>query len=152
MKGIIYTIRSHQTDNVYYGSTTQTLCKRMACHRRGYKCWLNGTKKYITSYEILKYQDAYIEFLEEVEFQNKKELHAKEGHYIRHNECVNKVIPCRTKSEYIVDNKDKKRDYDIQYRADNQEAILIRKKEYNDANRDKIKEYNQRYKVNRPLN
>jgi len=33
MKGFIYIIRSHQTEDVYYGSTIQPLSKRMASHR-----------------------------------------------------------------------------------------------------------------------
>ena len=32
--GKIYCIRSHQTDNIYIGSTTQKLCVRMAEHKR----------------------------------------------------------------------------------------------------------------------
>ena len=100
MKGSIYVIRSHQTEDVYYGSTIQLLCKRMASHRKEYQKWKKGTRAYTSSYEILKYGDAYIELVEEVFFENKHELRAREGHHIRTNKCVNKVIPCRTKEEY----------------------------------------------------
>jgi hypothetical protein len=126
MKGFIYIIRSHQTDAVYYGSTIQMLCKRMAEHRRDYKRFNDGKYHYTTSFDIVKYDDAYIELVEEIEFQNKQELFAREGHYIRDNKCVNKNIPCRT---------------DQQYRKDNRERLIEKHRQYNDVNKDKIKQY-----------
>ena len=42
MKGKIYIIRSHLTDDVYYGSTTQKyLSSRFGDHKANYKCYLN---------------------------------------------------------------------------------------------------------------
>jgi hypothetical protein len=110
MKGFIYIIRSHQTDDVYYGSTTRMLCIRMAEHRRDYKNWLKGTRKYNnSSFNIIQYDDAYIELVDEIEFSNKQELKAREGQYIRENNCVNKCIPCRTNKEYRNDTDDAER-------------------------------------------
>ncbi len=104
MNGFVYIIRSHQTDKVYYGSTKQMLCKRMANHKLAYKRLLCGKgNAYTTSFEILKFDDAYIELIEEVKYLNKYELWAREGFYIRNNTCVNKVIPDRTKYEYTHD-------------------------------------------------
>ena len=58
--GRVYTIRSHQTDDIYIGSTTQTLSQRMTDHRKNYKQYLDKKRNYITSYEIVQYEDAYI--------------------------------------------------------------------------------------------
>ena len=92
MKGKIYIIRSHQTDDVYYGSTTQKyLSSRFSSHKSVYKKWLNNDRNYITSFEIIKYEDCYIELVEEVEYETKEQLKAKERFYIRNNKCVNSV-------------------------------------------------------------
>jgi hypothetical protein len=177
MKGFIYIIRSHQTDDVYYGSTTEILCRRMAKHRCQYKQWLNGNFNSISSFDILKYEDAYIELVEEIEFQNKKELHAREGHYIRENKCVNKLVAGRTGKQYYLDNKNKideiskqyqednksKLDeYRKQYREDNKdrnnerskkwlEANKDKRKQWREANKDKIKEYNKLYRESKKV-
>jgi predicted GIY-YIG superfamily endonuclease len=38
--GKIYAIRSHQTDEIYIGSTTQSLSKRFSNHKSKYKLYL----------------------------------------------------------------------------------------------------------------
>ena len=50
--GKIYAIRSHQTTDIYIGSTTQSLSVRFGEHKRKYKLWINSKVNYITSYEI----------------------------------------------------------------------------------------------------
>ncbi len=86
MKGFVYSIRSKsRPDLVYYGSTKQKLCKRMAIHRYGAK---NG--KSCSSKQILLLGDAYIELEETVEYNDKEELRKVEFLYIRQEECVNK--------------------------------------------------------------
>ena len=60
--GKIYTIRSFQTEQYYIGSTNhKTLSQRLSKHKANYRDWLKDKKKYTTSYEILKYDDCYIE-------------------------------------------------------------------------------------------
>ena len=65
-RGKVYKLISNQTDAVYYGSTIEdTLTNRLSGHRRGYKCWLNGKHYYyVTSFEILKYEDCKIILVE----------------------------------------------------------------------------------------
>ena len=63
--GKIYTIRSYLTDKYYIGSTIQPLCKRMVGQKSNYKNYLkNNSSAYVSSYEVLKFDDAYIELLE----------------------------------------------------------------------------------------
>jgi hypothetical protein len=50
-----------QTDDVYYGSTTQPLSKRLSGHKAHYKQWQKQNYNYVTSFEIIKYDDCYIE-------------------------------------------------------------------------------------------
>eukprot|EP00732_Lithocolla_globosa_P000328 Lithocolla_globosa_v1_NODE_93_length_6512_cov_4.841877.p5 type:complete len:138 gc:universal NODE_93_length_6512_cov_4.841877:912-1325(+) len=99
--GKIYRIVSDQTDEVYYGSTTQLLSMRMSGHRTGFRCW-EDTEKYanVTSYQIMKYDDAKIVLVEKYECDSKEELLARERFYIENNDCVNKVVPQRSFKEY----------------------------------------------------
>ena len=144
--GKIYTIRSHQTDKIYIGSTTQTLSKRLSGHKGQYKSYLNGKKIYITSLEIIKYGDAYIELLEECPCDNKMMLHKREGECIRAEpNCVNKCVAGRTTKQYYDDNTDKIKEQNKQYYDDNADKIKEYYKEYQNRNADKVKEYQKEY-------
>jgi len=140
--GKIYTIRSHQTDQIYIGSTTQPLSKRLYEHRKKYKKYITGEHYYISSFDILQYEDAYIELLEEYPCENKMMLEKREGELMRDNNCVNKYIAGRTRKEYYQDNKDKIKEYT----EENKDKINEYKKKYREENKDKIKEHNKKYK------
>ena len=108
MKGLIYVLRTNQTDGIYYGSTTQRLlCQRLAGHKNDYKRTITGKiNRNNSAFDILKYDVAYIELIEEFEYNNIQELKAREKHYIRNNACVNKYIPLRTTKEWKEDNRE----------------------------------------------
>ena len=129
--GKIYTIRSHQTDKFYIGSTTTPLSKRLSGHKSHFRAYLDGKYHNVTSFEIIKYGDAYIELLEEFPCNNKMMLHKREGECIRREpNCVNKVVVGRTRKEYYDENAEK---------------IIAQQKEYQNQNADKVKEYNKEY-------
>jgi hypothetical protein len=111
--GKIYAIRSHQTDKIYIGSTTQPLSVRFGGHKRT-PC---------SSREILQFDDCYIELLEEFPCENKMQLTKREGLLIRSMDCVNKQIPNRTKAEHYQDNKEHFLQYKHQYYVDNNTEI-----------------------------
>jgi hypothetical protein len=144
----IYKIWSISTDEIYIGSTTQTLSKRIGGHRTKYKSYQNGKYRYITSFKILEYGDAKIELIEKFECKCKDELTAREGYYIRKMECVNKVIPGRTQKQYYLDNKEQLKQYykqyHKQYRLDNKEQLKQYHKQYDkqyyQTNKEKFKE------------
>lgn len=140
MKGYIYCIRSHQTDQIYIGSTTQILSKRMSDHRVDYKCWLNKKRGYVTSFEILKFDNAYIELLQEVEVESKAELRKLEGENIRKHNCVNKRIEGRTIQEWTQDNAVKIAEYRTIYKKNNRVQISEHQTIYRQKNAIKIKE------------
>lgn len=129
-KGRIYKIYSNQTEQIYVGSTCQPLSHRMCTHRALYNRYQNGLGKYITSFEIVKYDDAKIELLEVCSCDNKEELNAREGHYIRTTNCVNKNIPDRTRAEYNTlryqENKQSYLDANKIYYQENKDRILER--------------------------
>ena len=134
--GKIYTIRSHQTEEFYIGSTTQPLADRFGNHAAQFKRYQNGKGKYYTSFKILEYDDAYYELYESCPCNDKNELTRREGELIRANaNCVNKNIAGRTVKQYYQDNTD----YYKQYYQDNAEHIKDYYKQYRQYNADKIK-------------
>ena len=137
--GKIYCIRSYQTDDVYIGSTTQKLCRRMTDHRKNYKGWVKGKRQYTTSYEIIKLGDAYVDLLELCPCSCKEELHKIEGEYIRKMKCVNKCIPGRGMTS---------KEYDKEYREKNKENIAKRKKEHRAKNKERINKNAREYRKN----
>jgi hypothetical protein len=145
-KGKIYTIRSHQTDDVYIGSTTQSLKERLRGHKKDYNSWKNGKRNYTSSYEIIKYDDAYIELLEDVNCERKEQLHKREGELIREMDCVNKFIPCRTDKEYRNDNREKIAERGRLYREKNKEKITEDAKLYYQKNKEKEAERGRLYR------
>lgn len=87
----IFCIKSFETDKVYIGATTKRLPQRIASLKDSYKKYLNGSKKIDDSYEILKYNDAYIQLLESCSVKNKDELNSKLIEMIERykDKCVN---------------------------------------------------------------
>ena len=137
----IYSIRSHMTPEVYYGSSCKMLAKRLHEHRNNFKNYNKGNyKRYVSSYEILKYPDNYIELEAKVPCTCIQELRAIEGQYIRNNPCVNKNVPGRSSKQWWEDNKETLRIKKKEYYEDNKERILAYDKEYREKNKKKISE------------
>ena len=154
-KAKIYKLWSPSKNLVYYGSSVQSISQRLTDHLKDFNKYIQGEKKYYTSYLILECDDYKIELVEEYPCNNKQQLEKKEGEYIRNNECVNKRIAGRTHKEYYNDNIDRLKEqnklrYDEkheeilnqkkQYYINNQDELLEKRKIYRDANRDKINE------------
>ena len=90
---LIYALKNRTSDDVYYGSTKQTLNRRLSVHKSGHK----KNSRYVSSFEILKCPTAYIELIEEV---SEEQRYEREGWWIRNNPCVNKQVAGRSKTEY----------------------------------------------------
>ena len=119
----VYKIVSAASDDVYVGSTTQSLSSRMSKHRSNHKGYLAGKYRYTSSYKLLEQGDCHIILLENVSCANKEELHAAERRWIEQLACVNKNIPGRTDAEYYQDNRDVLTEYRRRYSQDNRERI-----------------------------
>ena len=61
--------------------------------------------------------------------KSREELEAREGYYIRNYNCVNKIIPGRTKKEYKNDNKGIIARNKKEYYNDNKDIIARKLKE-----------------------
>ena len=105
MKGIIYKIICNITNEIYFGSTINTLNRRMILHKSKCKSYNNGKYHFITSFNIINRGNYSYLLIENVECETKRELEIRERFYIENNECINKVIPCRTHEDLLAYKK-----------------------------------------------
>jgi len=126
-KGKIYCLRSHQTDKIYIGSTVEKLSLRKAKHKNKLKDFSNGKYHYVTSFELIKFDDCYIELIENYPCKDKAELERREGQFQRSMDCVNKKIAGRTQKEYTVESSEKLSETRKKYREKNKEQIKLKK-------------------------
>ena len=152
-------------EEIYFGSTTKKLLsQRMGGHRADYKRFKEGkSTNYMTSFLIFdKYgiENCHIVLLESVNATSKDELIAREQHYIKSYECVNKVVAGRKLAGYHIDNKDDIAKRKAKYYVDNKVEILKQKaiyheehkeqrKIYDTANREHIKKMKQDWHANK---
>ena len=143
-KGKIYKITNNVNDEIYIGSTVQSLNKRFIKHKTHYKMFLNGKYNNISCFKLFdKYgiDNCFIELIESYPCETKKDLEKREGILIKNNNSVNRIIVGRTKKEYIEDNKEKIKKYQEDYINNNKEKIKDYHEVYYKDNKDKIKKY-----------
>jgi hypothetical protein len=159
--GKIYKMES-PSGLIYVGSTCEpTLARRLAGHKRNYKQWIKNNQKYITSFKLFEESEDNVNILllENYPCNSSDELTAREGHYIKLLNCVNKRIEGRTQKEYISDNIDKiykyhnewinrNGDYFKEYYDNRKEHMIKKQMEYNKNNADTIREYQKNYQKN----
>jgi len=129
--GKIYKIVCNETGEQYIGSTTQKmLCTRLAHHVSTKKCSSKG---------IIERGNYSMVLIENYPCSSKDELHKRERHFIETlDNCVNMVIPTRTRKEHYVDNKKKLLEYKRDYIHQNKEIIQKYRKLYYDENKSDI--------------
>ena len=130
-KGMIYMLEStidYEEGDIYYGSTTQPLHKRLFQHKQVFNNDKPGKSKIL--FEKYGIENVKVILIENYPCNIKKELEAKEATYIRNNKCVKRVIPDRSKNEYMNG-----------YRETNRDTIHEKMKEYNEHNKETIREY-----------
>jgi hypothetical protein len=147
--GKIYKIVSGQTNNVYIGSTCKKyLSERFTKHNGSYREYLNGKRKhYMTSFDILKYDDAEIILVESFPCNSIDELRSREAYFIKNTpNCVNKVNPdpfipvAERRHNYYEKNKEQIKERQKEYKNKHTDEILQRMKVYYLKNQERIKE------------
>lgn len=154
--GKIYMVYSIENpEDRYYGSTIQPLYKRFFTHKNKYAMIVRGTSKTSTTSAILfkKYgeEGLKIELVEKFPCNSKDELEAREGHYIRTNNCVNIRVNRLEGETYYNTHKeevDKKR---ATYREEHRQEIRDKAKEYKQENREKYLADKKRHYENEPI-
>lgn len=140
-KGKIYKLWSPSKNLVYYGSTTETISRRLSKHLLDFK----KNVIYVSSFKILECEDYKIELVEEYPCNNRQQLCKKEGEYIRTNECVNIQIAGRTKQEWHEENPDKVKESQKKYCEENPDKVKESKKKYCEENTNKVKDSKKKY-------
>ena len=131
----IYKIESHLGDKIYVGSTAkQYLSQRLQGHKNAYRRYKNGKdERLMTSFLLFDeygVDNCKIVLIEEYPCNNKDAKNAREGHYIKELDCVNKIITGRTKKEYNEDNKEKYQTYFKELYQKQREDRLIKQRIY----------------------
>jgi len=140
-QGKVYALRSSETDECYIGSTIEPLNERFRRHGNHFIQWLSGMEHshYITSFELLKFDDCKIELIKDYPCNSKTELEREEGKYIREIDCVNKCIAGRTHKEYYEEHKEQIDAYRKQWAKDNKEHLKLYKAELYQKNKEEIR-------------
>jgi hypothetical protein len=148
--GKIYKIVCNTTGLTYYGSTCEpTLARRLSGHVGKCKRFKEGkTQRYITSFEILEGKNYVIILVELFPCDSKMKLHQRERFYIEGNDCVNQVIPTRTRDEANLVNRDQINEYLAEYRLNNKDIIKVRQAEFYQKNKEEIDKKNSEWYLN----
>lgn len=105
--------------DIYIGSTTTLLAKRMAGHRNSFKFHISPCTSSSILFDKYGVENCKIELVIDFPCDSKRELNREEGRRIREQKCVNKLIPGRTRKEYVEDNKERIRKERVEYAKQN---------------------------------
>ncbi len=148
--GKIYKLTSASTEDIYIGSTIQLLRCRLSEHKYKYKLWKKGKHNWVSSYDIVKYDNVEIELLEAYPCEGKTELRTREKHYCNTLKCLNVFSPITSKAErrtqqreYNKENKEKIKLRTAQYYQENKEHLVQKKKEWLERNPGYAKKYHE---------
>ena len=132
----IYKLCSPHTEKIYIGSTVKRLKRRMQQHKAAFKSYLKGSSVYVSSYDIMKYGDIYIELLQRVSCLNRGQLETIEWRHIRSSPiCCNK----NKRNEYLSSDPR----YQKEYRIKNKQAYLEYQKRYREFRKAELIGYRQ---------
>tara|TARA_R100001198_G_C5111143_1_gene138592 strand:- start:51 stop:557 length:507 start_codon:yes stop_codon:yes gene_type:complete len=132
-QGKIYKIECNVTDEVYYGSTTyKYLSSRLGIHK--------SKKTRCRSKQIIDRGNFNCKIIEEYPCNSRLELETRERWWIENNVCINKSIPCRTRDEWVENNKGKIKQKQSEWYEANKDKIMERVKQRYQDNKDKINE------------
>jgi len=136
--GYIYIIWDIEDPSLIYYGSTGDVYHRMTGHK--------APNNPCSSKQIMergKYEYAILETYENID---EYDLVERESWFIRNKQCVNKIVPHRTRAEYHKDNNEKIAEYKAEYYQDNKDKIAEYKAEYYQDNKDKILEHNAEYR------
>ena len=144
--GKIYCIRNSVDNDIYIGSTCSPLSKRMSGHRTDTKARPKTCSKLYQKMKEIGLDKFYIELLLEYPCENKEQLQAKEGEYIRKYGTLNNLVAGRSKKEQYIECRETILQKQKEYDKRNREKVLERKREYTARTKDKKREYDKEYR------
>jgi len=133
--GKIYKIIDNTTPMFYIGSTTYPkLSQRLAKHRAHLKDYEKGYGKYMTSMEILNNDDYKIILLEDYPCDNIDQLISREQFWLDKLRCDDMINKQNAKGV----NKEKRKEYNKEYKETHKEEIAQKGKEYRETHKEQI--------------
>ena len=141
--GKIYKILNSETDDIYIGSTTQKISKRMTNHKTQAK----RGKSHLLYQKMREIGDDkfYIELVEDYPCDNLEQLNRREGEWIRQIATLNEKVAGRTKKEYANDNRNIKNQKAREYYQENREQELERSRNRYQKHKERINERHKKY-------
>ena len=100
--GYIYKLVCDQPNVCYIGSTSHSIHVRLCAHFGNYNLYLKGKQGYVSSFDIVKYDDVDIILLETIKYRNRNELLLKEEEWKNQTpHCVNRNRAYRTEQQRV---------------------------------------------------
>jgi hypothetical protein len=127
--GKIYSIHNTEDDLVYVGSTASTLVKRFSIHKKDRTQDRRMNSPLYKHMNAIGFDKFYIKLVEEFPCENRTELCAREGVWIREMGTLNKQVAGRTLKEWYNDNRDARLEYQKKYVHDNRDKIRDKQNE-----------------------
>ena len=135
-KGKIYKITNDFNDEVYVGSTCDTLIKRFSSHKRGRTSEQLKHKPLYTLMNEIGHERFRIQLIEEYSCEDKYQLTQREAYFIRQIGTMNKLLPFVSDTEALEKKK-------IYRNSEKRKAIHKEESEiFYQQNKDKILEKN----------
>jgi hypothetical protein len=98
--GSIYKITSQSTNKIYIGSTRKDIKHRFKQHQLSYDIAVGKKQLYISSFEILKYGDAKIELIKNVDCKPDELVQIEKQEILKnHDIVVNKNLTAKSKHQ-----------------------------------------------------
>ena len=146
--GKIYKIVNDCDDEIYVGSTTRTLCERMAHHRFDAK---RANSRVYKKFSVLGVEHFRIILVENFSCNSKEELCAREEHWRTQLNATLNTQSCHTgiddktyKAQWYEQRKDDINKARKEHYANNKDEFLQKNKEYREKNREKVLEQKRR--------
>ena len=140
LKGKIYRMVNNTDDEVYVGSTCESLSRRKSKHK--YRSQQHINQKVYQHLNDIGWDSVSIILVEHFPCNSVEELKARERYWIEQlKPSLNTYMPLRNFKEWKEQNKDSCIEKDRQYYVQNMEKVKARVKEYRHKNIDKVKEY-----------
>ncbi len=145
----IYKITNDYNDDIYIGSTCDSLTKRFSYHKSHSILSVNANRPLYKLINEIGFDRFRIQLIINFPCEDKYQLRQKEGEYIRQFGSLNKIVAGRTivegrKDHYQIHKKEIL-EQNKNYCEKNKEKIKITRHKYYEEHKSKILELNKQY-------
>ena len=145
-KSKIYKITNDYNDDVYVGSTCNTLKRRFNVHKGDHKKEECQKRPLYKLMKDIGFERFRIQLIIDYPCEDEYMLKQKEGEYIRLIGTLNKNIAGRTKKEYAHEEREKIKKSETKYRNEHKENVKLWKQNYYQKYKENISEKKKLYR------